>query len=647
MDKLAAQAEFDVTDALQSQETLSSDDGIAITWLYLLKRLSELISDYRDEVRNSVVHTTLRIFDNNGEDFSSQVWQLCFNIVLLPMLSIDIESYHDLRDEESWKADNQSIATIGTKVGTSQVLLGALSRLTAEYLESISSAPDFVGMWASLLEFLAFYLSYHIHDLSAAVYSALGTILSKATTSQLPPQAIAKASDLWVNYTPHKVSGLNSMSNTAAMESYVTALTSIYHLRQEKITIKDIRNIVENLERCTRNADHAPYSHDIESMTTLQSRVLKAISTLRLDIKDASATIVKTLSTFVGMPFEIAGGEQPNGQTFIAFSKASMAILEDILTGDVAWQELFNSGALHLLLENLQRSIGVKYQWQKQGRTPPLWRQATSVSLAILELAIAQMFMLSIDPAEIRKYLDSIIRIAYNIANAEHLDAKTALSSTILEDEQFDIDSLRKLESLITTHLGSSVIPDSTRRAYTRSLFTASLIHSLRKTDLPDLDTSPLADLYVIRYGRTIATPPCPRQNMAYVCFRLLLKLLSRQDSTTAQIRLAKAAAPYTILRAALPLRAYIADQPLRGRLPVPASLRKELAIILNELGETRCEPAAIPATIQDGEAGGPGAHLIRLFPLVRRAIAVGGPKEVMVELNRWMERLEREIGLE
>jgi len=324
-----------------------------------------------------------------------------------------------------------------------------------------------------------------------------------------------------------------------------------------------------------------------------------------------------------------------------------MAALEQIMTYDAAWKELFGSDVLQLVLVNLERSIRLKYHWDKQGRNPPLWRRATTASLSILENAIPKMFSIDMDQATMRKYWESIVRIAHDVANVDHLNPKIASESNVCDDEQFDIKSLRKLSLLITTPLGSSALPDSTRRSYTRSLFTASLIHNSNQSDLPDLDTSPLADLYSIRYGRTIATPPCPRQNMAYFCFRILLQLLSHQESTSQQIRLAKASAPYTILRAALPLRAYIADQPLRGRLPVPASLRKELVSVLHELGGLRCEPAAIPATTENGAVGGQGAHLVRLLPLVRGAVLVGGPKEVRDELGRWMEKLEREIGLE
>ena len=68
--------------------------------------------------------------------------------------------------------------------------------------------------------------------------------------------------------------------------------------------------------------------------------------------------------------------------------------------------------------------------------------------------------------------------------------------------------------------------------------------------------------------------------------------------------RLARTAAPFLILRAALTLRSYAADQPLRGRMPQPLSQRRELGRVLARLVALRCEPSAIPNT---GAGGGGG----------------------------------------
>jgi len=88
-------------------------------------------------------------------------------------------------------------------------------------------------------------------------------------------------------------------------------------------------------------------------------------------------------------------------------------------------------------------------------------------------------------------------------------------------------------------------------------------------------------------------------------------------------VRLAQTAAPYLILRCALSIRAYVADQPLRGRMPQPLSQRKELTRILRCLVDLRSEPEAIPdAPNVESERR---KHLLRLYPLLVGGIQVAG----------------------
>jgi hypothetical protein len=89
-------------------------------------------------------------------------------------------------------------------------------------------------------------------------------------------------------------------------------------------------------------------------------------------------------------------------------------------------------------------------------------------------------------------------------------------------------------------------------------------------------------------------------------------------------VQLARTAAPYLILRCALPLRGYAADQPLRGRaMPQPLSQRRELSQVLRGLVELRSEPAAIPDL--DGVESETRKHLLRLYPLLVRVARVAG----------------------
>jgi hypothetical protein len=135
---------------------------------------------------------------------------------------------------------------------------------------------------------------------------------------------------------------------------------------------------------------------------------------------------------------------------------------------------------------------------------------------------------------------------------------------------------------------------------------------------------------------------PSPRSRMSYVCFDELVSLVALHDSSIPRIKLAQAAAPYLILRAGLTLRAYTADQPLRGCMPQPLSQRRELLYVLKALTELKCEPEAIPDT--PGVDGEGRKHLHRLYPLLAKAVrAAAGDQEVL----EWIGRALDEVGME
>ena len=215
-------------------------------------------------------------------------------------------------------------------------------------------------------------------------------------------------------------------------------------------------------------------------------------------------------------------------------------------------------------------------------------------------------------------------------------------TSDIKTDEDFDIASFRTLRDLITPSLGSPTIPDKTRRAYTESLFHMSLIHAPQPGELPEANQELLASLYQPRKGRTIDPEPSPRSKMSYICFDELVSLVALHDSSTPRIKLAQAAAPYLILRAGLTLRAYTADQPLRGWMPQPLSQRKELLYILRALAELKCEPKAIPDT--PGVESEARKHLHRLYPLLAKTVRAAARDQEVLE---WIGRALDEVGME
>ncbi|QDS74455.1 hypothetical protein FKW77_006507 [Venturia effusa] len=594
-------------------------------WIILLRRVSDMTTDPREEVRLGATHTILRIFDNHGDNISSDAWQLCLWSILLPMLRSNADIYHSLFPSIDGPYPNDLVSVVKGHIVTSKVMLEGSSKLISGYLPAIVQCSQFQRIWQRLMEILVAYLECHMHDLNAAVYVSLTELLSNVPEPRaIGGEAVQQAAGIWARHFPESKPHLSSFNaNQEALEAYTQSLKEVYRLTKSDIKPEAITRIAENLELAVRRSKLPSFSSDVDSLTKLQKEVLGCLSMLRTDLKGGPATICRLLARFIGMPFDAGKGEmESTGLTFVAFSKASMELSSTFIAQHASCDGIFEEESLPSLLANLELPIGLKYQWAKQGKTPCLWRKATSTLLIVLEHTIPRIFEITWDAKQSHNFWETIVKCGRGLTRA---DVDSAPSSTpIFEDEDFDVFSLIQFNNLIIPALGSTSIPDTTRRNYTRALFESSLIHAVQDGEIPDLSSEPLKDLYNIRFGKTYDPNPNVRGVMAYQALDDLIFLIAKHDSSPPRIKLAQAAAPYLILRAALPLKSYIADQPLRGKyMPQPQSEREELLYVLRRMTDLITEPKAIPEA--DGVKSDGRRHLMRLYPLVVKVLDVAG----------------------
>jgi hypothetical protein len=619
-------------------------------WLLLLRRLTDTTADPREEVRTGALHTILRIFDNHGEDLSPDAWQLCLRTILLPMLSEDAQMASNLLQhcENSGDAEEELVELRG-RITTSRLLLEGTSKLFATYLHAIARCSSFEEIWEVVTNTLSSYLDSHLHDINAAVYSTLSTILSTVDKPEtIGKAAIQRAAAIWANHFPESGSIIATHSNQEAFESYVRSFKVIYRLSESTIKTENILQISQNLERAVHHSDSPSYSSDADSMTTLQASVMECLNMIRTDLEGTPLIIAKLLARFIGLPFDSSKAQKPSSRlTFVALSKASMNHLQTFVVLHAEQDEIFHESLL-VAITQLERPIGLKYEWTIQGKSPPLWQKATTTLIDVLLHVLPRIFDVGLEEKVLHQYWKVIVRAAQGIA---HANVEIASDSTpIFEDEDFDIAAMTKLSSLIIPALGSNRIPDTTRRAYTRALFESSLIHATEPGELPDLESEPVKDLNTIRFGRTYNPEPTLRGMMAYHCLGDLISLVSVHDSSPQRVKLAQAASPYLILRTALPLKAYIADQPLRGKyMPQPESERQELLFVLREMRALESESQAIPEASGIKSEG--KRHLVRLFSLVVKALGVAGSaavsdEELIEEMKGWLEGVGDDFGL-
>ena len=618
---------------------LSEEGHIPALWLQVLLDLSTVTIDHRAEVRNSAIQTTQRIFENYVEQLSPDTWLLCLRVVLLGMMRTNLETQRNALETSRSPQETKEWDE------TTKVVLQTVAVLNTIYMEKLD-ASQVSSAWSELLDYLQQYFEFGSHALAACVFTTITRVLSHTNIGpKWNDSSMLKTATVWKSYfdSRDKWQAVTE-NNQEAFVAYVDAFLSLYRLA-DTLIVTELPPMLESLEVCITHSDTVSYSSDIDNMTTLQTRVMESMAMLKTENTELPSYVIRLLSRFILLPYA-SGNEELDKRrpTFVALSKASMSLLQQVITRHIEQEDIYISKAFLSALNSLATPIREKYAWHREGKSPTLWQKATTVAIAILTSGLPHL-------KSNKDIWAVVVEIAHYITRAQ-LDPSLELPSSLDRDAAFDMASFKALRDLITLPLGSPSLPDTLRRTYTRNLFSTSLIHTPLPGELPDLTRAPLTSLYHTRLGQTADLETTPRPDLSCLCTSELFTLVNVHDdanetaTTIPHIKLAQAAAPYLILRAALPLKTYIADHPLRGRMPAPESQRRELLFVLDALATLRSVPQAIPDA--PGVESRYRKHLQRLYPLLLKAARVARwDTEVFERVSGLLEVVGEEFGLE
>ncbi|KAF2691335.1 hypothetical protein K458DRAFT_356041 [Lentithecium fluviatile CBS 122367] len=617
----------------------SKQGTIGALWLQVLLNLSTITTDRRAELRNSAIQTIQRIFENYVDQISSKAWMICLRSVLFGMVESNLAIQNSIRNGP--RVSNDDMAAWND---TTKTVLDSVSTLTSMYLDKVDNASKLGEAWSDLLDYLGKYFLCGSHALGSSVFTTITGVFSHIEDPRvLGTSPLLKTAAIWKQYFDHREAWGNSREdNQGAFVAYAEAFKAMYRLAHQSLSPRDLVQMLGNLEACVVDSNEVPYSSDVDHMTALQASVVDCFSTVRSEGDGLPEFLIRTLSSFAVLPYSVERERSSRrSPTFVALSKASMSLLQTLIVKHVAEEAIYNNGTFFFAMTCLAKPLREKYVWQQADKPPTIWQKATTTAISILEASLSQVNKL--EGEQLKNVWEQIVDIASGITHAQV--SATTPPASIGKDELFDIESFAKLRDLITISLGSPSLPDTLRRTYTRNLFETSITHEPSPGEIPDLEDSPLEDLYKVRLGRTDEPTATFRPTMAYVSLSELFSLVSVHGSSTERVKLAQAAAPYLILRAALPLRMYIADHPLRGCMPQPASQRRELLFVLQELGKLESEPAAIPDA--PGVRSRHKKHLHRLHPLLGKATRVArGDGEVFEALVGLTDMVGLEFGV-
>ncbi|EHK48274.1 hypothetical protein TRIATDRAFT_215962 [Trichoderma atroviride IMI 206040] len=641
-------------------ERLAADHGGrgsgAALWMLLLLRLTAVASDDRVELRNTAIQTLLRIFDAYGERLSPEAWSICIKSVVFKLLTSLEEELRRTKDEEAAKNDRSEWHD------TAVVVLNGISTLLGNNLEVLTAHSSFNKLWNELLEHLATLLDFQVLDINTATFKTLGHVLSQSGDEDKPvfnETTVTFAWDLWSRGIPITKSPDGKIpDNQNCLTAYVAALREVYRLIKSDLTVERVQRILALLRKTVEEASVGSYATDIDNLTQLQAQILDAVKMIRTDIDGVPSALIVQVAEFVTLAYDQDYESRPvSKRTYVAMSKASMQMLESLIVSHSSDADIYKSGSVVTALSALCRPISLKYQFPITTRSIQPWKLATSTALVVIQATLSKLDDLDIPTATIQDIWQLIAEIADGILSADC--SNTPPGTDIGDDEAADIGSFQKLVELIIPLIGSEKVKEETRSAYTKSLFKTSIIHeppSADKLALEDGEAG-LSKLYTPRTGRTISDPPTLRTKMAYVAFEELFLLISvdepaahkpsaakpMADYSACRTRIACSAAPYLVLRCALTLRAYVSDQPLRGKMPQPLSQRKELLWTLQKVVYLQSQSEAISPL--EGAKSESRKHLLRLYVLIVKALGVHGDEKVLSLLRQALEIVGGEFG--
>ena len=586
------------------------------------------------------LHTLFRIFGDVGEELSPATWRTCFYTIIRELMNTNQQQYEQRASSPEAKTPSSTLTIEWNQ--TAIVVVDGTAGIISSNLNIMKREPSFSKVWRELLHCLRSFVDRSVLELSKAVFSGLVSVMEEIEYNEAVSKIPMHEHETWklwkaCNPTFHGSFSSAPVDNQNALLPYLQLLSHICRLNSFESRMNCAEAVIEELQTCVINAKVGAYSTDVDRMTLVQQGVLENIKMIPTNSPSALGCVTEFLVFLIGLPYD--GNPKQKGQTHLAISRTAVEMLQNLVIDQIG-----KAGASYDLattaLKALTGPIHLKYTWYVDGKAPSAWRQATSAALETLETCMPIILKNQEKEEVIEAFWEQIVRLIAGIVAADCGSAKA--ETNILEDEEFDMNAFARIQKLTIPTLGSSTISDTLRQEYAGTIFEKSLIHEPHPSDLARPGEGLLDGLKRNHIGRVNDLPPTPRRRMSYLLVDELFDLVAVHDGSEERVRLAQAAAPYLILRAGLTLKAYVLDQPLRGRAPQPYSEKLEMFHLLEKMVELKCEPKAF------ADAGSIVSvhkkHLYQLYPLVTKALRAAFRDD---EMQRALGKVLDAVGLD
>ncbi|KAK9368587.1 hypothetical protein V1509DRAFT_623344 [Lipomyces kononenkoae] len=660
----------DLSESLRSRDDLVTmarrgnlQDSTSSVWLILLLRLTVICADPRSEVRNGAIQILFRIFDSYGHLLGINSWSACLWIVIYAVMEVRPPpemplEFMDKRFIQARETEKKQWSE------TMTLILSGLSRLYSTFFYAFLKQPDFTALWNTLLRYLQSLISIGRPEIIVSVFKAVTDILQgiHESKSDLPAESIEETWKLWSSQEQIIIESEKNTTGVMTQESltaYVNSFKSLYALMESNMTVVKIEKTLKIMRSCLLFPELPPYFSDVDYLTPLQSAIMEVVKGINTTVEGSASLILRTYSEFSSfayredilnnMPVRATGKSKK--PTYISISVQCFDLVCEIFKANLSDRTLFADGSLAFALEMLAFPMRAKYNcpaYTSSEHSLTLWMLASNTFIEIVERTIPKLQVASEADIDQKIAIWSKITIG---TTAIVMSNATGVGSSTSEDEQFDIVAYQKLEKLIIPYLGDKDLPDRIVEHYISTLFNCSFFYVvIGVSEDKDKDINKrLVDLFSEPLlGSTETLNVLPRQNMSYVCFGSLFSLSTVEaNDSPERRRLAEATLPYLLLRCALILHRFAADQPLRGHVPAPRLQRKELIYILSQLLLLTDHYTSSTNPTEEIKNGVSINYrpLLRLFPLLSKGILVSkGDSDVLHLLQAVFEKIGKSI---
>ncbi|OQO04930.1 hypothetical protein B0A48_07948 [Cryoendolithus antarcticus] len=624
-----------VVDPIELRTQAILRDSRSAQWFLLLLRLREVVHRGQLEVRKAALQTLSSICQRCTSELSPRAFAVVLQEIFVAMLADGIVPHGSKTTVDSDKADVEIFGAIVNNTFT----------LMSQNVQTVQRIPDLAAVWREIAHLLDVALKRGTYAVHKVIDQNLSMLLSSIQPGNNAWDPVLEAAfAIWADRTTESaLLDTRHQDQQPAFVAYADLAAQLSRLLGKALTIEQCKAIMGKLYLCLESSHASYYKADTHAMSPLQGKVIDALRELLSMRSEVRPDILRICSDLLLLHHRsMASDQQARKPSFLALTGEVIPWLQQMIVDDLQTTTSTHPDACITAITALADIIVAKYAFTLQYKDLMLWQTASSSALVLAEPMIKYADAPGTNTGDTTALWQQYLRIIDGVVGANAL-AQFDDRDRIYDDEEADIATFNALQQVLTPKLSNPKLPDTFREQYAKSLFDASIIHATERGELPAPGESPLSGIANIRRGRADEVPYALRERMSYVCFNQLIRLSSPSDSASANHeKLAQATAPWLILRLAISIRAYIADQPLRGSWPQPLSELEELLFCFEQIGKLELHPEAI----QQSKTSGGKAHLPYLYPLLVKALRVSGGEwygaaEVREPLQKLLEELD------